>query len=71
MKAVTIKIPDTMEKALRKAAMDRKETLSELARRALAKEVERAAPDFATLAAPYRGMFAGPSDLSSREGFGH
>ena len=26
--------------------------------------------DFARMAAPYRGMFKGPSDLSSREGYG-
>jgi hypothetical protein len=25
--------------------------------------------DFASLAAPYRGMFQGPADLSMREGY--
>jgi hypothetical protein len=44
--------------------------MSALIRRALIREVESTTTDFAQLAAPYRGMFSGPSDLSSREGFG-
>jgi predicted transcriptional regulator len=70
VKVITVKIPAPLEKKLRQAAMRRGENFSELARRALRKEVEASGPDFATLAAPYRGMFRGPRDLSSREGYG-
>jgi predicted transcriptional regulator len=71
MKAVTIKITESLESDLRRRAKRRNETLSELARRALQREAEIDAPDFAALAAPYRGMFQGPADLSVREGFGN
>lgn len=71
MKTVTLKIPDSLDMKLQRAAARRKETFSELARRALAREVEEGEIDFARLAAPYRGMFKGPSDLSSREGYGN
>jgi hypothetical protein len=70
VKVITVKIPAPLEKKLRQAAMRRGENFAELARRALRKEVEASGPDFATLAAPYRGMFRGPRDLSSREGYG-
>lgn len=39
-------------------------------RRALVREMEADAVDFSKLAAPYRGMFSGPADLSTREGYG-
>jgi predicted transcriptional regulator len=70
MKVVTIKVPPDLAKRLRRAAARRGENFSELARRALRKEVEAGGPDFATMAAPYRGMFRGPRDLSAREGYG-
>ena len=70
MKTVTLKIPDSLDLKLRKALARRKESFSELARRALRREVAKGEVDFARLAAPYRGMFAGPSDLSAREGYG-
>ncbi len=71
MKAVTIKIPEDLEKKLRQLSRRRTQTFSAVARQALQKEVEADAPDFASLAAPYCGMFHGPRDLSSREGFGN
>lgn len=49
----------------------RNESFSDLARRALARETEEHEVDFARMAAPYRGMLKGPSDLSSREGYGN
>ena len=70
MKTVTLKIPDSLDVRIRRAVARRKETFSELARRALAREIEEHEGDFARLAAPYRGMFEGPRDLSSREGYG-
>lgn len=70
MKTVTLKLPDTLDAKIRRALKKRKETFSELARRALAREVEDQEADFARLAAPYRGMFRGPGDLSTREGYG-
>lgn len=39
--------------------------------RALARELEDTEDGFAKHAAPYRGMFGGEPDLSSREGYGH
>lgn len=42
-----------------------------LPRRALTRESEEHEVDFARLAAPYRGIFIGPRDLSSREGYGN
>ena len=71
MKTVTLKIPDGLEVKIRRALTRRKESFSELARRALAREVEEGDVDFAKLAAPYRGMFKGPANLSSREGYGN
>jgi predicted transcriptional regulator len=71
MKTVTLKIPDNLAAKLRRTIAQRKESFSDLARRALAKEVEEQEVDFARLAAPYRGMFKGSADLSSREGYGN
>jgi predicted CopG family antitoxin len=68
MKTVTIKIPDSMNEKLRKRAAAQKEGFSETIRRALARELESSS-DFASLAAPYQGMFSGPTDLSMREGY--
>jgi predicted transcriptional regulator len=68
MKTVTIKIPDSMNQKLRKRAAAQQEGFSETVRRALAKELD-SGTDFASLAAPYRGMFHGPADLSMREGY--
>lgn len=71
MKTVTLKIPDDLDVKIRRAIARRKETFSDLARRALAREIEQDGVDFARLAAPYRGMFEGARDLSSREGYGN
>jgi predicted transcriptional regulator len=71
MKTVTLKIPDSLDRKIRRAIAGRKENFSHLARRALAREVEEHEVDFASLAARYRGMFKGPHDLSSREGYGN
>ena len=68
MKAVTIKIPDSLNEKLRRRAAEQKERFSETVRRALARELE-SDKDFASLAAPYQGMFHGPKDLSIREGY--
>jgi len=68
MKAVTIKISDSMNAKLRQHAAARKEGMSETIRRALARELGES-QDFARLAAPYRGMFRGPARLSSAEGY--
>lgn len=70
MKTVTLKIPDSLDVKIRQAVARKDENFSDLARRALAREVEEQEVDFARLAAPYRGMFKGPRDLSSREGYG-
>jgi hypothetical protein len=70
MKTVTLKIPDNLASKIRRTMTRRKESFSDLARRALAREIEEQEVDFARLAAPYRGMFEGASDLSSREGYG-
>ena len=71
MKTVTLKIPDHLATKIQRAIARRKERFSDLARRALAREIEEQEVDFARLAAPYRGMFKGARDLSSREGYGH
>ena len=71
MKTVTLKIPDSLAKKVRRLMARRKETFSELARRALTREVEDNETDFVRLAAPYCGMFKGPRDLSMREGYGN
>lgn len=70
MPSLTVKIPSSLDKKLRSAALKRRERLSTLARRALEKEVAARAPDFAQLAANYKGMFRGSRDLSGREGYG-
>lgn len=41
------------------------------ARRTLAFKVQEPEVDFAQLAAPYRGMFKGARNLSTREGYGN
>ena len=69
MKTITAKIPDSLNDKRRKAAALKKEHFSETIRRALTRELEGPV-DFASLAAPYRGMFRGPADLSVREGYG-
>jgi hypothetical protein len=71
MRTVTLKIPDHLDVKIRRAIARRKESFSDLARRALVRETEAHEIDFARLAAPYRGMFKGPRDLSSREGYGN
>lgn len=71
MKTVTLKIPDDLSVKIQQTVTLRNESFSELARRALMRETEASELDFATLAAPYRGMFQGPKDLSAREGFGN
>jgi hypothetical protein len=71
MKTVTLKIPDGLDARIRRAITRRKESFSDLARRALTREVEEHKVDFARLAAPYRGMFKGARNLSSGEGYGN
>lgn len=70
MKSMTVKIPEALDQQLRRKAKASKEPLSVIVRRALAREMETDAADFSKLAAPYRGMFSGPADLSTREGYG-
>lgn len=70
MKTLTVKVPEVLNRRLRKKAELGGEQVSALVRRALQREVEEDAGDFARLAAPYQGMFSGPADLSSREGYG-
>jgi len=70
MTSFTVKLPDDLDRKLRSAARARGEKLSVLARRALQREVAEGASDFAKLAERYKGMFEGPRDLSSREGYG-
>jgi hypothetical protein len=70
MPSVTIKLPAPLDKKLRAAARRRGESLSLLTRRALEREIMTDGPDFAALAAKQRGMFRGPTDLSTREGYG-
>lgn len=68
MKTLTVKIPEALEIQLRNKAKAGKEPVSAVVRRALAREMEADTVDFAKLALPYRGMFSGPADLSTREG---
>jgi hypothetical protein len=70
VKSLTVRIPEALEAKLRHKAKADKETVSEIVRRALSRELEAEPIDFAELAAPYRGMFSGPADLSSQEGYG-
>lgn len=69
MKTVTLKIPESLDTKIRRLLKRRKESFSQLARRALSREVEDGR-NFAHVAGPYRGMFRGPGDLSTREGYG-
>jgi hypothetical protein len=71
VRTVTLRIPDDLDVKIQRAIARRKESFSDLARRALARETEEPDVDFARLAAPYRGMFRGPCNLSSREGYGN
>ena len=71
MKTLTVKIPEALETKLRSKAKACKESVSVIVRRALAREMEADAADFSKLAAPYLGMFSGPPDLSTREGYGN
>ncbi len=70
MKAMTVKIPEDLEAQLRNKAKVGKESVSVIVRRALAREMQADTVDFAKLASPYVGMFSGPADLSTREGYG-
>ena len=69
MKSLTVKIPEALEAKLRSKAKAANEPVSEIVRRALTREMEADAVDFSKLAAPYVGMFSGPADLSTREGY--
>jgi predicted transcriptional regulator len=70
MTSITVKLSEALDRKLRSVAKSRGENVSELARRALEKEVAEGVPDFAKMAERYKGMFNGPTDLSSREGYG-
>lgn len=76
MVLLTVKLSATLNRRLRATARRRRENLSVFTRRALERELDRLESipghgvDFATLAKPYLGMFSGPRDLSSREGYG-
>lgn len=70
MKTLTVKIPEALEERLRKKAKASNQSVSEVVRHALVREIEADAVDFSKLAAPYIGMFSGPADLSTREGYG-
>lgn len=67
---MTVKIPEDLEAQLRNKAKAGKESVSVIVRRALAREMQADTVDFAKLASPYVGMFSGPADLSTREGYG-
>lgn len=71
MKILTVKIPEATEKKLREEAKAANQSVSEIVRHALAREVDADADaaDFAKLAAPYIGMFSGPADLSNCGGY--
>ena len=70
MKTLTVRIPEALEIKLRNRAKASNQPVSEVLRRALMREMEADAVDFSKLAVPYRGMFSGPADLSTREGYG-
>ena len=70
MPSFTVKLPMPLDKKLRAIARRRGESLSMIARRALEREIVTDGPDFAVLAGKHRGMVRGPSDLSTREGYG-
>jgi predicted transcriptional regulator len=69
MISVTVKLPSDLDKKLRATARRRGEGISTLIRRALEREIVGEGPDFATMAAPYQGMFRGPGDLSTRKAY--
>lgn len=71
MKTLTVKIPEELDEKLRRKAQAANEPVSALVRRALMRDLDSDAVDFASLANPYRGMFSGPADLSTREGYGN
>ena len=48
----------------------RKGASTSMARRTVKRDFRTDDPDFATLASDHRGMFRGPRDLSTREGYG-
>jgi hypothetical protein len=70
MKTLTVKIPEALDTKLRNKAKAGNEPVSAVVRWALAREMEADVVDFSKLAAPYRGMFSGLVDLSTREGYG-
>jgi predicted transcriptional regulator len=70
MKTLTVKLPEALEAKLKRKAKAANEPVSAVVRRALIRDLEADAVDFSKIAAPYRGMFSGPADLSSREGYG-
>lgn len=70
MKTLTVKIPEALEIKLRNKAKASNLPVSEVVRQALVRDMEADAVDFSKLAAPYRGMFSGPANLSTREGYG-
>jgi len=70
MKTVTVKISESLDTKLRKKARESNEPVSVIVRRALTREIESDAVDFSKLASPFKGMFSGPADLSTREGYG-
>lgn len=69
MKTVTLKIPESLDAKIRRALKRSNESFSDLARRALTREVEERR-SFADAAGHCCGMFVGPGDLSTREGYG-
>jgi predicted transcriptional regulator len=71
MKTLTVKIPELLDEKLRRKSKSLNQPLSEIVRRALRRELEEGTCNFAKLAAPFRGMFSGPADLSTREGYGN
>lgn len=71
MKTVSFKISEELHATVRRRLDENGESFSDLVRRALEREAATAEVDFVELAAPYNGMFDGPEDLSSREGYAH
>ena len=69
MTSVTVKLPAKLDQKLRATARRRGEKISVLIRRAVEREIIGEGPDFATMAAPYKGMFRGPGDLSTRKAY--
>jgi hypothetical protein len=73
MDSITIKLPAALNRRLRAKARRNGENLSALARRAFEREAAPVPswPSFAKLAAKDIGMQkGGPTDLSTREGYG-